>query len=130
MEAFETELEKCKVKAKWQKFQEMRKEEENKATEEYIINGDIETEALDESFSKVFNSKSKTLNFQNLKATDLKGNKRIIMPDLDDDMDEIRRNNVNNELKNVFLQFREEHCGGAHTCSCPGQLPEDAQPQH
>ena len=110
VEAFETELEKCKVKAKWQKFQEMRKEEENRATEEIIINGEKKSEALDESFEKVFSSKNKILNFQNLKATDLKGNKRIIMPDLDDDIDEIRRNNVNNELKNVFLKFREDHC--------------------
>ena len=50
------------------------------------------------------------VNFQNLKATDLKNNKRIKIPEFDDDAEEIRSNTVKTELKEVFMKYMEEHC--------------------
>lgn len=105
VEAFDTELQKCVVKASWQKMYDMRKAEDDKVMEEMN-----EIEESNEELGKVYNSINKELNFKNLKATDIKGNRRIIMPEPDDDPDEIRRNNVKNELKNVFLQYRKESC--------------------
>ena len=40
----------------------------------------------------------------------MKMNKRIIMPELDDDEEEIRRSNVKNNLKQVFMNYRERNC--------------------
>ena len=58
----------------------------------------------------MFTIETKTLDFRNLKATDMKMNKRIIMPELDDDEEEIRRSNVKNNLKKVFMNYREKNC--------------------
>ena len=43
-----------------------------------------------------YDRKSKTIYMRNLKATDLKNNIRVILPDLEDDESEIRRNHVKN----------------------------------
>ena len=50
------------------------------------------------------------LKFKNLKATDLKNNKRVILPKIDDDEMEIKRNHVRNELKSIFINFKKENC--------------------
>ena len=50
------------------------------------------------------------MDFRNLKATDLKNNKRVILPEPDDDTEEIRRKNLKSELKNIVIKYRNEHC--------------------
>ena len=58
----------------------------------------------------MFDDENSIIDFRNLKATDLKNNKRIVIPKLDDDDDEIRRNNVKKELKGVFVKYMNENC--------------------
>ena len=45
-----------------------------------------------------------------LKATDLKNNKRVILAAIEDDEKEIKRNNVKIELKKVFSNYRTKNC--------------------
>ena len=100
LEEFKTELEKCVIKANWQKTREQRNQEDINRKDE---NDDTPTEA----------SKDKTnvIDFRNLKATDLKNNKRIVYPKPDaDDEEEIRRNNVKRELEKVFVNYMNENC--------------------
>ena len=59
---------------------------------------------------KVFDASKKVVNFRNLKATDLKNNKRITIVEMGDDAEEIRRNTVKAELKEVFIKYREKNC--------------------
>ena len=63
-----------------------------------------------EENGKVYDHKTKALNLGNLKATDLKNNKRVIYPVNEDDEKEIKRNNVACELKRVFKDFKNKHC--------------------
>ena len=101
LESFETELEKAFIKANWEKIRENHSNEEhNKALETGYNKDDLKT----------FDKKKKVVNFQNLKATDLKNNKRIKIPEFDDDAEEIRSNTVKTELKEVFMKYMEEHC--------------------
>ena len=104
VENFETELEKCFIKAKWEKFREgTKKEELNKRIEE---GNDGKNRS-----NKEGNGEPKPVDFRDLKATDLKNNKRVIVPDLDDDdEDEIKRNSVKKELKEVFVKYMDKHC--------------------
>ena len=100
LEEFKTELEKCVIKANWQKTREQRNQEDINRKDE---NDDTPTEA----------SKDETnvIDFRNLKATDLKNNKRIVYPKPDaDDEEEIRRNNVKRELEKVFVNYMNENC--------------------
>ena len=80
LEAFETELEKCVIKAKWEKFRESCKQEEQ--------NKRLELDEPETTSKKVFDDEKNTIDFRNLKATDLKNNKRIVIPKLDADDDE------------------------------------------
>ena len=60
---------------------------------------------------KLPNTKSDVIDFRNLKATDLKNNKRIVIPNPDaDDEEEIRRNNVKKELEKVFVNYMNKNC--------------------
>jgi hypothetical protein len=69
LDDFKTELEKCVIKANWQKTIEQRRQEEvNKKNE-----NDDDTDDLP-------NETKNTINFTNLRGTDLKNNKRIIIP--------------------------------------------------
>ena len=45
-----------------------------------------------------------------MKPTDRKNNKRVVLPQLDDDKEEIRRNNLKCELKKVVTKYKSEHC--------------------
>ena len=100
LDDFKTELEKCVIKANWQKTNEQRRQEEvNKKNE-----NDDDTDDLP-------NETKNTINFTNLRATDLKNNKRIIIPNPDDDdEEEIRRNNIKKELEKVYVKYMNEHC--------------------
>ena len=50
------------------------------------------------------------INFRNLKATDLKNNKRITILETGDYAEEIRMNNVKSELKEVYIKYIKENC--------------------
>ena len=50
------------------------------------------------------------MKFINLKPTDFKNNKRVIIPEANDDVEEIRRNNLKSELRQVVVNYRNEHC--------------------
>ena len=39
-----------------------------------------------------------------------KNNKRVILPNLNDDENEIRSNHVKNELKDIFLNYKKKNC--------------------
>ena len=58
----------------------------------------------------VFDASNKVVNFRNLKATDLKNNKRITILEMGADAEEIRSNSVKTELKEVFIKYMEENC--------------------
>ena len=101
LESFETELEKAGIKATWEKLSENRNNEEHFK--------ELETGETKESL-KVCDEDTKTVNFRNLKATDFKNNKRINIVEENDDKEEIRMNHVKNELKEVFIKYKKEHC--------------------
>ena len=101
LESFETELEKAFIKANWEKLREGHSNEErNKALE---TGDNMET-------LKTFDDKKKVIDFRNLKATDLKNNKRIKIPEFNDDVEEIRSNTIKTELKEVFIKYMKENC--------------------
>ena len=87
-------------KANWEKTREQRKQEElNKKNEN------------DDATEKVSNEATNVIDFRNYRATDLKNNKRIVIPNPDaNDEEEIRRNNVKKELEKVFVNYMNEHC--------------------
>ena len=107
IEEFDTEMEKCVIKCKWQKQQELRKFEEAKALEE--ASDEIKS-SNEEKFTKVYDSEKKVLDLRNLKPTDLKNNKRVILPKLDEDSEEIKRDNLKNELRKIVINYKNEHC--------------------
>ena len=85
----------------------MKKESlKNKSIEEN--NG--KTKSENEVNDKVYDVKKKRLDFRNLKPTDLKNNKRVVLPDLEDDPDEIKRSYLKSELRQVFLNYKHENC--------------------
>ena len=87
MENFKTELEKCVIKANWQKQRDLREHEKQNHNKENPETEDVSKELYD--------NEAKIVDFSNLRATDLKNNKRVILPNIDnDDEEEIRRNNV------------------------------------
>ena len=102
LENFETELEKCMIKAKWEKIREESNNEKR--------NKENETGETIKEPTEVLDKETKTIDFRNLKATDLKNNKRVIIPDVDDEDEEIRRNHVKRELKGVFVNYMKDHC--------------------
>ena len=108
LEEFETDLAKCAIKERWETIRESRKcEESNKVKEMADMEPD---KVVNNTSDKVYDMETKVMDIRNLKATDLKGNKRVILPDLNDDENEIRSNHVRNELKEVFLKYRSKNC--------------------
>ena len=108
MEDFETELTKCSIKQRWESIRECRKIEGDRVAQE-IKNIDPEKE-VKKNNDKVYDHNTKSMDVRNLKATDLKSNKRVILPDLEADENEIKRNHVKNELKEVFIRYKNNNC--------------------
>ena len=122
LEEFDTDMEKCIIKCKWEVNQEQRKSEQKKVIEEVSEDGSEDDRAhkvvstssgtlfKNTSAEKFYDNDTKTLDFRNLKDTDLKNNKRVVLPELDDDPEEIRRNNLKGELRKVVLEYKKNHC--------------------
>ena len=108
LEEFDTDMEKCIIKCTWEAVREQRKVEENKVMEE--VSGESVKNQNYENYDKFYDPKKKSLNFRNLKPTDFKYNKRVIIADPEDDLEEIRRNNLKNELRQVVVEYKKEHC--------------------
>ena len=89
------------MKAIWETNREMRQTESNKVKEEL-------SENVEET--KVKDDDTNLLDLQNMKATDLKNNKRVIIQRTDDDEADIKRSYLKDALKDVFLNYRKEHC--------------------
>ena len=107
IEEFDTEMEKCIIKCTWEANKEQRRSEEKKAKEEASEKVKPNDE---EENNKLYDDRTKSLDFRNLKPTDFKNNKRIVIPDANDDPEEIRRNNLKSELRKVAIKYKEEHC--------------------
>ena len=45
-----------------------------------------------------------------MRATEFKNNKRVVLPVPSDNQEEIRRNNLKNELRKVVLNYKNENC--------------------
>ena len=106
IEEFDTEMEKCVIKCTWEANKEQRKSEEKKVMEEVTEENDLN----DEEPNKLVENPLKSLDFQTFKPTDFKNNKRVIIPEADDDQEEIRRNNLKKELRQVFVKYKKEYC--------------------
>ena len=65
---------------------------------------------VDNGSKEIYEANAKNIDMRNLKATDMKNNKRVILPELDEDDDEIKRNHTKNDLKEVFLRYRSQNC--------------------
>ena len=102
IEEFDTEVEKCIIKCQWEVNKEERIAEQMKAKEEA-------SEELEESV-KTDDNEAKLLDFRNLRATEFKNNKRVILPHPGDDTEEIRRSNLKSEFKKVVLKYKKENC--------------------
>ena len=90
---FETEMEKCMIKATWEAMRKSINYEKKHAEDKNDDDKDVHVSDKD------YDHDTKTLDLRNLKATDLKGNKRVIVSMNLDDEKEISRNNVLLELK-------------------------------
>ena len=95
IEEFDTDMEKCLIKSRWQTIQEQRKFEDKKVQEEKGEDNTSDDKENDNA------SKVKGIDFRNIKPTDFKNNKRVVLPEIDDDTKEIRRNNIKSELRNI-----------------------------
>ena len=104
----ETELSKCSIKERWESMRESRKLEESKALKE-IKEIDPEKEHKGTN-NKVYDPETKTMDMRNLRATDLKNNKRVKLPELEGDATEIIRKNVRGALKEVFIRYKTKNC--------------------
>ena len=101
LEMFETELEKSEIKAKWEKARAEKATEAHYKAKETGEN--VKT-------TKVYDVETKSLDFRNLKATDMKYNTRVKIQDFNDDEEAIRSNHLKSELKAVFVKYMKEHC--------------------
>ena len=99
MEKFRTEVEKCNIKARWQKQRELRDNEEQNRK---IESGDTDINVVKKNPNHI--------DFTTIRATDLKNNKRVIITKPDDDEEEIRRNSVKKELELVFVNYMKDNC--------------------
>ena len=88
-------------------MKEERETEEKNAMEESSeqIKSDKE-----ENIFKFYDIETKSLGFRNVRATDFTNNKRVILPELDNDPEEIRRNNLKNKLRQVVEKYKNENC--------------------
>ena len=104
IEEFDTDMEKCVIKSKWQDNHEQRKFEELKVTEEQKD----DTKSVDKNNEN--ENESKGIDFRGMRATEFKNNKRVVLPELDDDHKEIQRNNLKNELRKVVTDYKNIYC--------------------
>ena len=65
---------------------------------------------MEEASEQIYDIETKSLDFRNVRATDFTNNKRVILPELDNDPEEIRRNNLKNELRQVVEKYKNENC--------------------
>ena len=107
LEKFDTEIEKCMVKATWESNRKSIKKERALAEKE---NEDNDHSKVEKGNDKVYDRTTKTLDLRNLKATDLKNNKRVILHKNNDDEKEVKRNNVVSEFRRIFTNYRNKHC--------------------
>ena len=107
VEEFNTDMEKCVIKCNWQHMKEQRQFEEKKALEE--ASEEIKSND-EETYNKVYDNEKKSLDMRNIKPTDFKNNKRVVLPELNDDSVEIKRNNLKNELRQIVINYKEENC--------------------
>ena len=103
-------MEKCVIKCKWEANKEQRKLEEKKAIDEVSENIRSDDKEDEEICNKVYDTETKCLDFRNVRTIEFRNNKRVILPDLDDDLEEIRRNNLKSELRQVVLKYRNDKC--------------------
>jgi hypothetical protein len=59
------------------------------------------------SVDKENENKIKGRDLRGMRATEFKNNKRVVLPDLDDDQEEIKRNNLKNELRKVVIGYKK-----------------------
>ena len=64
-------------------------------------------EVSEQSMSR---NEATTIDFRKLRATDFSNNKRVILQAIDDDPEEIRRNNLKGELRKVVMKYKSENC--------------------
>ena len=107
IEEFDTDMQKCVIKCTWEANNEQRKAEEKKAMDEA---SEEVKENEDENIKNLYDTKLKKLKFINLKPTDFKNNKRVIIPEAENDIEEIRRNNLKSELRQVVVKYQNENC--------------------
>ena len=108
LEEFETDLAKCVIKDRWEALRDTRKREESNVIKE--ITAMDPDKGVENTSDEVYDRNAKVMDIRNLKATDLKNNKRVILPELNEDENEIRNNHVRNELKDVFLKYKSKNC--------------------
>ena len=102
LQSFETELEKSIIKAQWENIREERKTQEHFKA--------LETGKENIENPKVVDGETKSVDYRYLKATDLKNNKRINIPEIFDEVEAIKTNSVKTELKDVFIKYMNDHC--------------------
>ena len=92
------------VKATWESNRQSI-EKERALAEKEKNNNDVTKIEND----KVYDRTTKILDLRNLKATDLKNNKRVILNKNNDDEKEVKRNNVVSEFRRIFKNYRDTH---------------------
>ena len=107
LERFDTEIEKCIVKATWESNRQSIEKERALAEKEKNDNDDTK---IEKGNDKVYDRTTKILDLRNLKATDLKNNKRVILNKNNDDEKEVKRNNFVSEFRRIFKNYRNTHC--------------------
>ena len=105
MEEFDTDMEKCIIKCQWEVNNEERKAEQKKVCEEASEERQENVKVVREE-----DTKEDRIDFRDLRATDFKNNKRVILPKPGDDNEEIRRTNLKGELRKIVIKYRQEKC--------------------
>ena len=106
MENIETEADKCFIINTWENVRKQRKLEKNKT--------DIEKEDMEgktdnkDTAGSINKENSKKVTFKDMKATDLKNNKRIVIYAENDEELEIRNNYIKKEFMKVAEKFIKE----------------------
>ena len=95
----ETEIEKGLAKLRWTKRKQFEKDDEGKHQngESQDLNGERD--------KTIYNIKSKTFDFRNMRATDLPFNKRVHLPDPLDEESEIEIQNLKAKLNQITEEY-------------------------
>ena len=115
LEKVETEAEKCFIKHEWEKQKIERENEEAKANKEKNGSENV-TLATDDDAQKSAHRiipVRNALNFENEKAHNWKKNRRVIIPENDDEESEIKYDFIKKELVKETKKYIEEHCDKA-----------------